>query len=87
MFYTSICTKVCSSSWMVLGMKLVTVAMCRIFKVVKILGIKYNKIISWDVKMFRIQRSWAFSRGRLRNCHCSNLSLKHVVFPKRMIVE
>jgi len=65
MFYTGICTTVCSSSWMVLGMKLATVAMHRIFKVVKILGIKYNKILSWRVKIFKIQRLWAFSRGRL----------------------
>jgi len=48
-----------------LGIKLVTVAMYRIFKVVKLLGIKHKKKISRGVKMFRIQRSWAFSRGLL----------------------
>jgi hypothetical protein len=57
MFYKSICTTVYSSSWMVLGMHLVTVEMYRIFKVVKILGIKHNNILSLGVKMFKIQRS------------------------------
>jgi len=40
MFYASIRTTVCSSSWMVLGMNLVTATMYRIFKGVKLLGIK-----------------------------------------------
>jgi hypothetical protein len=39
---------------MVLGMNFVTVAMYRIFKVVKILGTKYNKILYLSVKMPKI---------------------------------
>jgi len=27
------------------------------FKAVKILGTKYNKVLSWGIKMFKIQRS------------------------------
>jgi len=57
MFNTSICTTVCLSSWMVLGMKLVRVEMYRIFQVIKMLDIKYNKILPWDAKMFKTQRS------------------------------
>jgi hypothetical protein len=53
MFYTSICTKVCSSSWMALGMKLVTVAMYKIFKIGTNWGKKYNKILSWGVKCLK----------------------------------
>jgi len=42
---------------MVLGMKLVRVEMYRIFQVIKMLDIKYNKILPWDAKMFKTQRS------------------------------
>jgi hypothetical protein len=72
---------------MALGMKLVTVSVYKMFKIVTILGKKYNKILSLVVKCLKHKEHWRFLEDGYRLVIVAAPFLKHVVFPKRMEVE